>query len=475
MEQKTYKCTLCGKEIPAEEAEVKVSLDFPDHGITVCAECAEKALRDNIAKAAATLNLEQVNQKFVGENGKPLNPASIMRTEAVKSKVQDMQLDHLRKIVSANTPSKIKAHLDQYIIGQEDAKRTLSVAVYNHYKRILYKEMSEERKRRGESIPDALPSTMKKSNIIMLGPSGTGKTAILKALSEYLDVPFAITDASALTEAGYVGQDPETCVKNLYIAAGKDVKKTECGIVFLDEFDKISRKSGTNRSTTADPGHEGIQQALLKIIEGTVVNFNPDTRRRNPDAQGVYVDTSNILFICGGAFEGIEDIISNRVDENNGFGFGKEDSLGLEDEKDEAKRYNKLIDHIKTDDIKEYGILPEMLGRLPIICKLHQLSEEDLVRILTEPKDAILKQFAQLFRFDGCSLKFEHEALTEIAKKAIETKTGARSLRTIVENMLLDTMYDLPDMSAGGKHPVITVTKESVESKEFAVDYKTAA
>ena len=174
MEKKVYKCTLCGKEIPAEEAEAKVSLDFPAHGITVCAGCAEKALRDNIAKMAATLNLEQVNQKFVGENGKPLNPASIMRTEAVKSKVQDIQLDHLRKIVSANTPSKIKAHLDQYIIGQEDAKRTLSVAVYNHYKRILYKEMSEERKRRGESIPDALPSTMKKSNIIMLGPSGTG-------------------------------------------------------------------------------------------------------------------------------------------------------------------------------------------------------------------------------------------------------------------------------------------------------------
>lgn len=272
-----------------------------------------------------------------------------------------------------------------------------------------------------------------------------------------------------------MGQDPETCIKNLYFASGNDIKKAEHGIVFLDEFDKISRKTGTNRSTTSDPGHEGVQQALLKIIEGTVVNFNPTTARRNPDMPGVFIDTSNILFVCGGAFEGIEDIVSRRVDSNNGFGFGKEDSLGIEDIDDDMERYNKLIDNLTTEDLKEYGILPEMLGRLPITCKLHQLSKKDLVHILTQPKDAIMKQFRWLFRLDGCELAVDNEALEEIAQQALDTKTGARALRTIVENLFLDTMYDLPDAAAKGEHPIVHVTKDNIETKDFAVEYRTAA
>ena len=273
--------------------------------------------------------------------------------------------------------------------------------------------------------------------------------------------------------------DPDTCIKNLVTAAGGNIKRAEHGIIFLDEFDKLARKTGTNRSTTSDPGHEGVQQALLKIIEGTVVNINMNTHRRNPDMPGVDVNTENILFVCGGAFEGIEDIIDRRVDENNGFGFGKEDKLGLEDVDDEAERYNKLIDNVSVDDVKDYGILPEMMGRLPILCKLHQLTEDDLLHILTQPKDAIIKQYRTLFYLDGCGLSFDDEALHVIAKKAIETKTGARSLRTIIEGLLIDTMYDLPDLASkakeDGTHPVIHVTKDAIEKKNFEIEYQAAA
>lgn len=304
------------------------------------------------------------------------------------------------------------------------------------------------------------------------------KTALLKALAKYLDVPFAITDSSSLTESGYVGMDPETCIKNLYFAAGNNVQRAEHGIVFLDEFDKLARKSGTSRSTTADPGREGVQQALLKIVEGTVVNFNPTATRRNPDQPGINLDTSNVLFIVGGAFEGIEDVIEDRLSESNGFGFGRDDEDGLDDIDDEAERYNALIDKIKTEDIKEYGIIPEMLGRLPIVCTLHQLKEEDLIHILTQPKDAIMKQYRKLFHLDGCDLKFDLDALKEVAHKALETKTGARSLRTIIENLLLDTMYDLPDLAAkseDGIRPIVHVTKKNIEDKKFDIEYPAKA
>lgn len=474
MGEKVYTCDKCHKQFTEEEAQAKVLIYDPQKDFTLCAECAEHLMRKNVEHMQ-----EQDIEVPTNQQGIPLDPASAIRDNVAMRHAEQNKLSHMRDVISHTTPAKIKAHLDEYIIGQEDAKRTLSVAVYNHYKRVMYQDALKVWRREGKKIPASLPSEMKKSNILLLGQTGSGKTAILKALANYLDVPFAITDASSLTEAGYVGMDPETCVKNLLTAAGGDVERAEHGIIFLDEFDKLARKSGTNRSTTSDPGHEGVQQALLKIIEGTVANINMKTHRRNPDMPGIDVNTENILFVCGGAFEGIEDIIDDRISEGNGFGFGKEDAIGLDETDNEADRYNKLIDHVKTDDVKDYGILPEMLGRLPIICTLHQLKEDDLVHILTQPKDAIVKQFRKLFDIDGCDLHFDDDALREIAKKAIETKTGARSLRTILEGLLLDTMYDLPDLSANarekGERPVVSVTKDSVETKNFEIEYKAAA
>lgn len=270
-----------------------------------------------------------------------------------------------------------------------------------------------------------------------------------------------------------VGNDPESCIRNLYEAAGRDVKKTERGIVFLDEFDKLSRKSGENRSITADPGNEGVQQELLKIIEGGDVHITL-ANRKHPDAPTIKINTSNILFICGGAFEGIDKIIEHRIEGANGFGFARKDTSGIDSVKDPIERNNKLIDLLEPEDFKKYGIMPEVLGRLPIICKMHQLKESDLVRILTEPKNAILKQYNVLFGMDHCSLNFDKEALTEIAATAIKAGTGARALRTIVEGILLDTMYDLPEIAEKADHGLraqIHVTKQSVKTKKPEIEY----
>lgn len=475
-ENKTYECSMCGRTFTEEEAKKELLMTFPDSGVTVCNECAKRALAENVQQELDDGTYEGP----VSEDGRPIHPVNEIRKEIQVSNAQKDYITYLKNVITSTSPSKIKAHLDEYVIGQEDAKKTLSVAVYNHYKRIMYQEELKLRKAQGKPIPKQFPTRMNKSNILLLGPSGVGKTHVLETLAEYLDVPFAVTDSSTLTESGYVGMDPDTCIKNLLTAAGGDVKKAEHGIVFLDEFDKIARKTGANLSTTSDPGHEGVQQALLKIIEGTTVNINLQTRRRNPDMPGIDVDTTNILFVCGGAFEGIDEIISDRVNQDNGFGFGEEqDALGLDDIENEADRYNTLIDHATVEDAKEYGIIPEMLGRLPIMCKLHQLKEADLIRILTEPKDAIIKQYKELFVLDGCAIDFEQDALDAIAKKAIETKTGARSLRTIIEGLLLDTMYDLPDIADKAKEnntiPYIKVTKENIETKNFDIKYKAAA
>lgn len=290
-----------------------------------------------------------------------------------------------------------------------------------------------------------------------------------------LDVPFAITDSSCLTENGYVGQDPETCVKNLWLAAGKDIEKTQTGIIFLDEFDKLARKSETSRMTTTDPGHEGVQQALLKIIEGTMVNFQEGAGRRNPDAPGVFIDTTNILFVVGGAYEGIDKIVERRINRSSGFGFDSKDTIGIKKTNDEIDRFNKLMDNITADDIKQYGIIPEMVGRLPIICRLHQLKEEDMVRILSEPRNALIKQYSLLFTMENAGLHFDHDALIEIGKQALASKTGARALKTIVENLLLKTMYELPDIvenAPDSKRPCIYVTKDAiVNHKDFEIKY----
>ena len=354
--------------------------------------------------------------------------------------------DQLDEILEKNKPHIIKAYLDEYIINQDRAKKILSVAVYNHYKRMKYGYMNEN----GTDI--------EKSNVIMLGPSGCGKTALLSHLSRLLDIPFAVTDASSLTEAGFVGADVEVAVRNLYYAAEKDIEKAEHGIIYLDEFDKIARKSGANNSITADPGHEGVQQALLKMLEGSVVEFTARGQRKHPEAPTIKVDTKNILFIVGGAFVGIEDVIAKRLKKDAaGIGFGAEVEGK---EKDAAKRFDELIHKVRPEDLMQYGIIPEIIGRLPVICTLETLSEDDLLRILTEPKDAPVKQYEKLLAMDNVELIFEEEALRAVAKKAIERKTGARSLKGIIEDTMLDVMFEIPKSNEKRR---VTITKECLE------------
>ena len=344
-------------------------------------------------------------------------------------------------MLAKNKPHLIKKYLDEFIIMQERAKKILSVAAYNHYKRMKY----QIENRGGDQ-------EIEKSNVIILGPTGCGKTAMLSHLSRLLDIPFAVTDASSLTEAGFVGADVEVAVRNLYYAAGKDVEKTEHGIIYLDEFDKIARKSGANNSITADPGHEGVQQGLLKMLEGSVVEFTERGQRKHPEAPTIKVDTKNILFIVGGAFVGIEKIIEKRVrkDDTN-IGFGSE----IPSKEDTDKKFNELIHQVRPEDLMKYGIIPEILGRLPVICTLETLDEDALLRILTEPKNAPVKQYQKLLAMDNVKLEFEEEALRLVAKKAIERKTGARSLKGIIEDVMLDVMFEIP-MSEEPRRVIVT-------------------
>lgn len=467
LKENKYECDVCHEEFSAEDAESQIGIHFKEQNVTVCNECLVKSVRENYVKALEAGNVP-VNT-LVADPVFGLQ-AEVEKDNAVKAKVKQLQA-----IVAKETPAKIKAHLDQFIVGQNDAKMALASGVYNHYKRLSYEAAMEMNKKTETPIPDSFPTRIKKSNLLMVGPSGTGKTALLEAISKYLDVPFAVTDASSLTEAGYVGQDVETCVKNLWEAAGRNIEKTERGIIYLDEFDKLARKSGTNPSTTSDPGHEGVQQALLKLIEGSRVSFNPGTARRNPDMPAVYIDTTNILFICGGAFEGIDDIIDKRLSENNGFGFGRKEVADYKDEENQekAERFNKLISKAKPEDFVTFGMLTEVMGRLPIICKLQQLTSDDLCHIMTQPKDAIVKQYNALFQMDNSKLTFKEDALKKIADIAIENGTGARALRTMVENILLKTMYRLPDLVAENKTKTVevVVTEESIDTCEPEIVY----
>jgi ATP-dependent Clp protease ATP-binding subunit ClpX len=349
----------------------------------------------------------------------------------------------LGSVLAKNKPHKIKEYLDQYIIEQERAKKVLSVAIYNHYKRMKY----------GFDHKDDM--TIEKSNVIMLGPSGCGKTALLSHLSTLLDIPFAVTDASSLTEAGFVGSDVEVAVRNLYYAADKDIERTEHGIIYLDEFDKIARKSGENNSITADPGHEGVQQSLLKMLEGSVVEFTARGQRKHPEAPTIKVDTKNILFIVGGAFVGIDKIIAKRLQKSDAnIGFGAK----VEGEKEKPK-FDELIHQVTPDDLMKFGIIPEIIGRLPIICTLETLDEDALLRILTEPVNAPVRQYEKLMEMDGVELTFEEDALRAVAQKAIERKTGARSLKGIIEDVMLDVMFDIPKTDEPRR---VVISKECV-------------
>ncbi len=373
---------------------------------------------------------------------------SAVEGEVEKEEETGFDLDAINTDI---TPRMLKGVLDAYVIGQDEAKKSFSVGIYNHYKRIFKQTQLDEE----DDVE------IGKSNILLIGPTGSGKTLLAQTVAKFLDVPIAISDATSLTEAGYVGEDVENILTRLFHASGGDVKKTERGIVFVDEIDKLSRSS-ENRSTTRDVGGEGVQQALLKLIEGSVVNIPPKGGRKHPNQDFISIDTTNILFVCGGAFDGLEKIIDKRLGGN---------SVGFGHEKHSAKQRDELLEKVEPDDLVHFGMIPELIGRLPVITTLNKLNVADMVRILTEPKNAIIKQYQKLFALDDVTLKVEKEALEAIAELAIKRETGARGLRSILEEVLLDTMFELPELRGYD----IVITPEVIRDKVAPLKIKSVS